>query len=102
MNSDDNELGNNGTASPSPPGTTFDYHVTVEWAGNIERHTLNRIGEICDVVAGTLADMGVIDGEEPPDPNIARITIERAGAPSIHDLPKTELPGPKADAGKGA
>ncbi len=92
MNASHDNNGAVSNPSPSPPGTTFDYHVTVEWAGNIERRTMNRIGEICDLVAGKLADMGVVDVEEPPEPNIARITIERIGTESIHKLPSSEPP----------
>ncbi len=64
----------NGEAAPS---STFEYEVRLEWGPRTERHHMNRIAEIAEFVGVQLADIGVTDAHERPEPNIARITIER-------------------------
>jgi hypothetical protein len=62
------------------PGETFDYKVLFEWGGNVELRHMNRIAPIADFVIEKLANIGVVDVEERPEPDIARITIERVTA----------------------
>ncbi len=63
------------------PGETFDYKVLFEWGGNVELHRMNRIGPTADFVVEKLANIGIVDIDEGrPEPDIARITIERVAA----------------------
>ncbi len=66
-----------GAGAPRDPGSTFEYDVRLEWGPRTESHRMNRIAEIADFVVAQLADIGVTDAHERPEPNIARITIER-------------------------
>ncbi len=66
------------------PGETFDYKVLFEWGGTIELRHMNRIGTIADFVIEKLANIGVVDVEERPEPDIARLTIERV-TPEMDD-----------------
>ena len=67
----------NGTGTRRDPGGTFEYEVRLEWGPRSECRRMHRIAEIADFVVAQLADIGVTDARERPDPDIARITIER-------------------------
>ena len=76
----------NGHSSHPPlpePGTTFEYKVLLEWGPTVEERRMNRIVDIRDFVTVKLAEIGVVDTEEPCEPNVARITIERVAKAEI-------------------
>ncbi len=63
------------------PGETFDYEVRFEWGPYTECRRMNRIEPIADYVVEKLANIGVVDvDEERPEPDVARIAIERVAA----------------------
>ncbi len=76
----------NGTGTSRDPGGTFEYEVRLEWGPRTECRHMRRIAEIADFVAARLADIDLTDAHERPDPDIARITIERSAPTATDDV----------------
>lgn len=77
---DKNRNGDSSKDLPKDPRDTFKYRVSLEWGPAVECHEMNQIADISDFVVDKLAEIHFEDAQERPEPDIARITIDRIDA----------------------
>lgn len=69
--------GPSSNAPPKDPRATFKYRVTLEWGPAVQCHQMNQIADIVAFVTNKLAAIHIEDAQERPEPDVARITIDR-------------------------